>query len=188
MVQAQQQRNMQAGVDSGKRGVIIHAIAEYIEGGKSDEYCIDFIERQGLGVHAFVSPSGLVIRTAPDNALCYHAKGFNTGYLGVEVMVGGVHTYESFLAKIRTDWVTPEQYKSVIDLLRDWRTEHNIKSVHDIRTHSMVDPERKADTGAGFRYEYVIGMVATQKEIADPKFAKQLVSIRRQMDYNARRF
>lgn len=133
--------------------IIVHSMAEFIEGGERDIYCVDYLERIGLSAHAFITPSGSIIRCREDNQGAYHAKGRNTIALGVEFMVPGVHTYSSFMETIdNKKWVSDAQFNTGVQLIRQWITKHEIAPVN-IFQHSEIDPFRKHDPGKAFPFD-----------------------------------
>ena len=66
---------------------------------------------------------------------------------GVEFLVPGVHTYATFLDRIKTRYLTKSQYASGVELVRQWRSDHDIENVD---RHSDLSPGRKLDPGRGF--------------------------------------
>lgn len=120
-------------------------------------YAPDFLRVAGLSVHAMVTPSGVVIRCRGDAEGAYHAAGHNQYSLGVEVLVPGKHTYETFLEKIKTDWVAPAQFAATVALVREWR---KIPGIVEFKRHCDTDPGRKLDPGAGFMWERFLKEIA----------------------------
>lgn len=128
--------------------IIIHAIGEYVDVGTGEfEYAPDFLQRQGLSAHGMVAPNGTVFRCRQDTEGGYHAQGFNTNSLGIEIMVAGQHDYASFARAIKTPYITNEQYAALLSQCREWCKLHRITKI--VR-HSDVSPGRKIDPGAGF--------------------------------------
>lgn len=127
--------------------IIIHSMSEFISYQNEDFYAPYFLNKIGLSVHAIVTTSGVIIRCRDDRQGAYHAKGFNLNSLGVEFLVPGIHTYDSFLEKIKTNYLTKEQYNAGVKLVKKWMKDFNIK---DVRRHSDISPERKFDPGNGF--------------------------------------
>lgn len=135
------------------QNIVIHAIGEFVGG----MFAPDFLRSVELSAHALVTPSGVIINTRADKYGAYHARGHNLNSLGIEVMVGGVHDYGSFLKAIKTDWVTPQQFDATVELVRLWRNKHGIDNV--VR-HSDIDPGRKHDPGEGFAWERFLKAIA----------------------------
>lgn len=123
--------------------IVLHAMSEYIEG----LYAVDFLKNIGLSVHAMITPDGTIIRCRDDNEGAYHAKGFNTNSLGVEFLVKGQHTYNSFLTAIQKPYLSKEQYEAGVYLVKSWMKEYDITKVQE---HSYLSPRRKFDPGPGF--------------------------------------
>lgn len=129
--------------------VVVHAIAEFIDGVPA----VDFLRSVGLSAHAFVTCSGVIIRCREDTRGAYHAKGYNTNSLGIEFLVPGNHDYTSFKDKIRTPYLTENQYKSGLWQIKEWFSNWLIG---DISRHSDLDPARKTDPGDGFPWEKLL--------------------------------
>ena len=131
--------------------IIVHSMGEYIDNGKGDIYhAVDWLVFIGLSVHALIAPTGDIFRCREDNEGAWHARGHNVNSLGVEFLVPGVHNYSTFLETIKTDWVTPEQYKIGTTLIKSWIDKYHINSID---RHSDVSPGRKVDPGAGFKWQ-----------------------------------
>ena len=135
-----------AGSQTPKR-IVVHCMAEYLDTEPTDFHTVDFLRKSGISAHAFVTPSGVVVRSRRDDQGAWHAKSFNTDSLGVEFLVPGVHTYATFLDRIKTRYLTKAQYASGVELVRQWRSDHDIENVD---RHSDLSPGRKLDPGRGF--------------------------------------
>lgn len=130
--------------------IVVHAMGEYIDFDPHDYHAVEFLRKIGLSAHAFVTPSGVIIRSRADDTGAYHAKDFNTDSLGVEFLVPGVHTYTTFLDTIKRKYLTTPQYQAGVDLIQDWRAQHGIATID---RHSDLNPGRKSDPGKGFPWE-----------------------------------
>lgn len=136
--------------------IIVHSMAQVIDS-EPDYEAWDLLNMMKLSAHALIHPDGLIVRCRNDNEGAYHAKGFNRTSLGVEFLVEGLHTYGSFLNRIKEpDWLTDEQYESGVTLLRDWIKKYSIKQPSIMR-HSDVSPGRKFDPGDGFPWDAFLG-------------------------------
>lgn len=135
--------------------IYIHAIGEYLELGEKDRYCVDYLSDIGLMAHAFISTSGLVIRTLRDNEMGAHARGHNKNTLGVEIMVGGCHTIQTLYKRTLDPYVTDVQMNAVIGLVREWRRRWGIP-VNKIFRHSDRSQGRKFDPNDGFNFELLL--------------------------------
>lgn len=127
--------------------IVVHSMAEYLDFEPEDIYAPDFLKKLGLSAHVLITPEGVEIRQRHDHEGAWHAKGFNKDSLGVEILVKGVHTYGSFLKEIKKDYVTEEQFETLVNLCRGWIEKHDIKHVD---RHSDLSPGRKFDPGSGF--------------------------------------
>ena len=91
-----------------------------------------------------------------DTQGAYHARGFNTNSLGIEILVPGIHNYGTFLEAIKTGWCTEAAFKSAVEKVREWMKLYDI-SVENIKRHSDLSPGRKLDPGEGFDWDRFIG-------------------------------
>ncbi len=139
------------GADSqDPKRIVVHAMAEFIDTEPQDYSAVEFLRTQGLSAHAFVTPSGVIIRCRRDNQGGYHAKNYNTDSLGVEFLVPGLHTYATFIEAIKKKYLTNAQYQAGVELVQKWRTDHNITTID---RHSDLSPGRKLDPGRGFPWD-----------------------------------
>lgn len=129
--------------------IVVHAMGEYIESSDGETYlgAADMLDSIGLSAHALVSPDGSVCRLRNDDEGAFHAGGFNTNSLGIEVLVPGNHNYGTFLNAIARPYMTPAQYDAVVAQCRKWMRLYRIKRI--VR-HSDLSPVRKLDPGDGF--------------------------------------
>lgn len=128
--------------------IIIHAMGEYVAVSKDEyEYAPDYLMRQGLSAHALIAPNGTIYRCRQDDQGAYHALGNNTDTLGIEIMAEGKHDYSSFAHKIKTPYLTDEQYASLLWQCCEWCKLYKIKKI--VR-HMDLSPGRKIDPGLGF--------------------------------------
>ncbi len=130
--------------------IVIHSMGEYIFHEGKYKHAYDFLKDIGLSAHALICPNGEVIRCREDTQGGWHAKDHNKDSLGVEFLVEGQHDYTSFLKAIDNYYLTFDQHCAGVELLRDWCSKYDIKSID---THSDLDPSRKKDPGKGFPIE-----------------------------------
>lgn len=126
--------------------IVVHAMGEYIMG----THALEFLANQQLSVHAMAAPDGTIYRCRNDDEGAYHARGFNTNTLGIEVLVAGDHDYASFLEAIKKPYMPDEQYRAVIDQCRMWMS---LNGITRIVRHSDLSPGRKVDPGKGFPWQ-----------------------------------
>lgn len=121
-------------------------MGEHIEG-EPDLHAADFLDKIGLSAHALITPDGNIIHCREDYETAWHAKGFNKDSLGIEFLVPGIHTYGSFMERIKTPYITDEQLKAGLWQIKVWVERYNI---NNIKRHSELSPGRKFDPGDGF--------------------------------------
>jgi len=135
-----------------KKLIVIHAMGEFIDTEERDYHAPDFVTKIGLSVHKYITPSGVILKQRDDHSVAYHARDFNSGSLGVELLVPGLHTYETFLNKIKTvDWMSNIQFRSLVEVISDWTNE--FRGIKEIKGHDQLSPGRKFDPGPYFDYE-----------------------------------
>jgi len=139
--------------------IIVHSMGEFLDLDPTDMSAYNFLLSQGLSAHNLVTPGGTCIRMLDDKTMGAHAKGNNEYTLGIEFLVSGVHTYGSFLEKIKSPYLTDAQYTIGVDQVRAWMKFHSIQAAQVVR-HSDISPGRKFDPGDGFPWEQF------QKDIA----------------------
>lgn len=141
------------GGDQIPDSIVVHAMAEYIllEGRRIHASAFLFVTpwiiETELSAHILVTPKGDVLRSHPDNKIAWHAKGHNTNSLGIEFLVEGGYNYINFINRIRTPYLTAEQYTAGVEVVNYWQSLHEIQAVD---RHSDLSPDRKVDPGDGF--------------------------------------
>jgi len=133
------------------RRIVVHAMAHQIDDEGKRVYAATYLDRVGLSAHILVAPDGTLIRCRQDCEGAYHAKGYNTDSLGIEVLVPNVYSYTPFVERIKEPWVGLRQLTATVDQVADWCREYGIKPERgQLDRHSDIDPERKVDPGQGF--------------------------------------
>ena len=124
-------------------------MGEFINDSGTGYFAKEWLDKLRLSAHYLICPSGVVIQTRENDQIAYHAKSHNTGSIGIEILVPGVHDYRSFIERIKTPYVHGTQYTALVELCRGF------KHLNFTR-HSDIDPDRKADPGAGFDWQTFI--------------------------------
>lgn len=137
--------------------IIIHSMAEFIEMGEIDYPAWEHLRRIGLSAHAFVTATGVVVRSRGDTQGAYHARGFNAHSLGLEFLVPGVHTYATFLAAIRQQYLTHAQVMAGLTLVKQWVQKWDIPKSRLYRHSDLTG--KKPDPGNGFPWEWFVRSV-----------------------------
>jgi len=158
--------------------LVVHSMGEFILNGRPEDGPVgataahDWLQALGLSAHALISPGGTVIECVPRTQIAYHAKGHNTGLLGVELLVPGTHTYDSLalavgwnvrgwapVAPLPVDPYTIPQYRA----LSWWlvREAHALGLTWDaVTSHDRLDHTRKFDPGPVFDWPLLEAMFA----------------------------
>ena len=131
--------------------IVVHAMAEYFPNSGSPQHAVAFLNDYELSAHVLVAPNGDKFICRSDEEIAWHASGYNENSLGIEFLVQGVHTYESFLNRIKEPYITDAQMKIGVEVMQSWVTLHDIKSTD---RHSTLSPDRKVDPGIGFPWDY----------------------------------
>lgn len=141
------------------RRIVVHAMAEFLDLDPTDKSALDFLRSQKLSAHILASPGGTLIRMLDDHTMGAHAKGANKDCLGLEILVPGVHTWATFVERIKTPYMTISQWDSTVWQVRQWRDLYSIE-LDDIQRHSDISPGRKVDPGDGFDWPEFIDEVS----------------------------
>lgn len=151
--------------------LVVHAAAEIVrnddpaQGPVGDIPVLEFHAATEKSAHAYITPAGVLHHCVSRDRVAWHAKGFNTGRLGVELLVAGVHGYNSFLVAIgwdRLKWspkvprpadpFTPEQYETL-----GWWLAREARFADlgwaAVTTHHLLTPAVKADPGPVFNWQ-----------------------------------
>jgi N-acetyl-anhydromuramyl-L-alanine amidase AmpD len=150
--------------------LVLHAMGERVlntrpgDGPVGEFPAYRWLAECGRSAHALIAPDGTITECLPREACGAHALGHNDGTLGVELLVAGRHTYDTFARTLGWDlrtWApipdrlpdpfTAEQYMScgwwlareaqVLDLT--WTA---------VTTHQQIDPAKKFDPGPLLRW------------------------------------
>lgn len=113
----------------------------------------EWLQLLGLSCHFLQNPDGSFTKQRSTKKVCWHAKGFNTGNIGIEVLMEGTHNYGEFIELMKTDWVTRDQYGSLPIMSKGIMDFYDITN---IKRHSDLSPERKYDPGEGFAWSWFL--------------------------------
>ncbi len=130
---------------NGPQGVVVRAMGEFVQG-------VWAPYSREVQPHAYVTPSGVVVRQTPTNRYGVHAAGFSR-HLGVVVLVPGrVDRLSELYRRIAVDdWATPEQWITTVNLVEHWCRFYGLH-IQSVRRHSDVDLENKRGPGKGFMW------------------------------------
>jgi len=136
--------------------IIIHSMGEFINDGTQTQHAVAFLNEYKLSAHALIAPDGEIFHCRAPNEIAWHARGYNKGSIGIEFLVQGEHTYQTFIESIKSPYLTDKQLASGVALCKQWINEYNIK---EILRHSDISPGRKVDPGNGFPWEYFLTLL-----------------------------
>lgn len=131
--------------------LVIHAMADKIQGLESYEF-LDQLNTP-LSAHFYLKTNGDFIKSLNTDIKGRHAKGYNSRSIGIEVLVDGDLNYQEFKNKIKTDWVTKKQYRSLVKMTKSIIEYWDIPLENVVR-HSDLSPQRKNDPGEGFKWDW----------------------------------
>ena len=132
--------------------IVLHTMAEFINYDGEDMYAPYFLRKIGLSAHSLITPIGQEILCRYPTEGAYHAKGHNTDSLGLEFLMQGVHTYESFLETLKTPYLSAAAFDKGVEVVKGWMDKFDIP-IEEVVTHQEIDPDRKYDPGTGFPLE-----------------------------------
>lgn len=121
-------------------------------------HATEWLKMIGLSAH-FMVEGKTVIECKDPKDVAYHAKGHNTGFIGVELLVPGVFDSVSQLyRKINgLHWIPADQYGTAVSLQKE--LDKTFGKRLEMTTHSGVDErlmqsgdKLKQDPGKGFPF------------------------------------
>ena len=143
--------------------IVVHAVAEFIDFRHRDQTGWEFIDSLGWGAHYYITPSGTIINSIPEQRMGAHAKGHNEDTIGIEFVVPGLHTIETLTrAMDNPGWMSYAQTEHGILLCNELISRH--KNIKYMTSHAHLSPERKTDPGKGFPYPEFIEKVNLKEE------------------------
>jgi N-acetyl-anhydromuramyl-L-alanine amidase AmpD len=133
--------------NDGPGGIIVHAMGEFVMGQWAPHFLASLTPK--LQAHAYVTPSGVLVKQQSVEYTAQHAYGYND-WLGVELLVpGNFDSLASLWATIsRPDWLSQPQYWTLVHQLRVWVDFFGF-GPDQLKRHADVDAA-KQDPGAGF--------------------------------------
>jgi N-acetyl-anhydromuramoyl-L-alanine amidase len=140
--------------DSQVDMLVVHAMAEWVKGDEGIYYCLDWLNKLELSVHAYCLPDGRIIQSVDPDHVAFHAAEFNNCSIGMEFIVLGVHNYDTFLNQINDPLHSPftqAQYQSggwwYSQMAETYGLDYNA-----IKSHQEIAPNRKPDPGNAFKW------------------------------------
>lgn len=147
-------------------GILFHGMSRFFNHDGRQVHASDFLTEIGLSAHAYIEPSGNQIHSVPTKRIAYHAgrskfkehTNLNTRWLGVELLVEGVHTIASLKeAMMSGDAYSEDQYKSAAALCVSWMGQHPTIREDHICGHDQVSgkdvrPDPKFDPGPAWNW------------------------------------
>lgn len=139
------------------KGIIIHAMAEYVRTSNGSLYAKDFLNSNKLSVHGLIKPDGTYDKMLPSQNKAFHAgksyhepyNGLNSYYIGIEILVKGEHDFNSFSKAIETEGTfTEEQFNCCLEKCKFWMEKYNINIERVVR-HSDVSGDHIRGVGKG---------------------------------------
>lgn len=157
------------------KGIIIHSMAEYIRMPTGDAmYAKDYLAGINLSAHVLIRPDGEIDQMInPPHKALHAGKSFHNGYknlnnhyLGIELLVAGIHNYSSFKKAIKEyETYTYNQIQAAIELCAIWINTYGIP-LQNIARHSDVSGDDirgkgfgKIDPGSAFDWENFITLL-----------------------------
>ncbi len=124
---------------------LFHAMGEFIKNPETGQvlYAPHWIEFLKLSVHVFVTPDARIIESFSPLIKGAHAAPFNSGSVGLEFLVPGVHQRPSLrAAMLKPDCITMAQLGAAAAWCWNKGEEHSISRWS---THHILVPKRKVD-------------------------------------------
>ena len=142
------------GASQTPKRIIIHAMCEAVLQDGVLVPAWELLDSLKLSAHILISPDGSRTRCRADTEGAWHAKGFNTDSLGVEVLVPDARNLKQLQDRTRTSWVSEAQLNSLVKQILIWKNQYPIERMD---RHSDLDPARKwFDPGEGFPWEELL--------------------------------
>lgn len=150
------------------KGIVVHAMAEYLKMPEGPMNAHDFLKSINLSVHGFIHPDGKYEKmiSSPQKALHAGKSKFgelqhlNNHFLGIELLVPGEHDFGTFSEAIQTPGTyTNEQFNTAVEVCKYWIYKYKIPADAVVR-HSDVSGDDvrgigkgKTDPGSAFDWD-----------------------------------
>lgn len=156
------------------------AVVLHWTGGEGDSAQVhSTLGQRGLSVHFAIDRDGLITQYCDASALCSHAKGYNTGSVGVEIVNAATDKpgrYERALLKERVHGIDATraaflapQTKAALALVRSLCSAYGLPLAVPMRGNdvlsSVMDQQEKAD------WRGVVGHLHVDRNKVDPGLA-----------------
>lgn len=155
-------------------GVVVHSMSEKFDVDGEVLSAKEFLDSIGLSAHCLIHPDGRAEYPRGPYEKAYHAgksrfrglSDLNDFFLGIELLVEGVNTYDEFVDKIkREDTFTDNHYNTLTSVIKAWSKCYNF-SIEDITRHSDIsgddirgEGKGKVDPGTGFDWNRLINLI-----------------------------
>ena len=145
------ERHLQHGGGSqAPKRIVIHCMAETVVYEDRQYHAWELLDFLKLSAHILIHPNGDRTRCRADDEMAWHAKGFNTDSLGVELLVPDAFNLDQLQQRTKTTWASKEQMDSLVQQIMVWKKAWPIERID---RHSDLDPARRwYDPGEGFNF------------------------------------
>lgn len=128
--------------------IVVHCMAAEVNHDGQRLSAWELLDTLKLSAHILIAADGTRTRCRRDAEIAWHAKGFNTNTLGVELLVPDVFNLEQLQQRTRTSYIAEAQMASLVEQILIWKKAWPIA---DLVRHSDLDPARRwYDPGDGF--------------------------------------
>lgn len=140
-----------------------------------------------VSAHYYITRAGEVIQMVPEGRIAYHAgksewedpetgyvSGLNASSIGIEIGNAGPFLLppdasgeidSSHIVWAKAEPYTGQQYKALIELLRDILARNPFISPRRVLGHSDVSPGRKSDPGLHFDWQQLVDAEVCERPV-----------------------